>query len=132
MKCSFACASWARMSSARIPPAAKNTRDVQMHRIPIRLWSVVVTQLMTRPWRQSGRYGSTVALAATRRPLVDASLQIGEQRQHLLIRPAVRDRWHLVSALADQLLEALSLREQGIVRDLRPEAALSLEPVALR
>src|SRR2546430_1188749 len=87
---------------------------------------------MTRPWRQSGRYGSTVALAATRRPLVDALLQIGEQRLHLLIRPAVRDRRHRVSALADQLLEALSLREQRIVRDLRPEAALSLEPVALR
>src|SRR6266568_6877557 len=85
---------------------------------------------MTRPWRQSGRYGSTVALAATRRPLVDVRLQVGEERLHLRAGPAVRDGRHLVPALADQLLEALPLREQSVGRDRRPEAALSLETVA--
>src|SRR5438874_8773426 len=87
---------------------------------------------MTRPWRQSGRYGSTVALAATRRPIVDALLQVGEERADLPVGPAMRDGRHLVPALADQLLEALPLREQSVGRDVRPEAALSLEPVALR
>src|SRR5712692_3805248 len=87
---------------------------------------------MTRPWRQSGRYGSTVALAATRRPLVDALLQVGEERLHLLARPAVRDGRHRVPALPDQLLQTLPLREQGVGRDVGPEAALALEAVALR
>src|SRR5438093_13682550 len=87
---------------------------------------------MARPWRQSGRYGSTLALAATRGPLVDALLEVGEQRLHLFVRPAVRNGRHLFPTLADQLLQALALRQQGVVRDLRPEAALSLEPVALR
>src|SRR5947208_6836243 len=87
---------------------------------------------MTRPWRQSGRYGATVARAATRCPLVAALLHVGEERSHLPVGPAMRDGRHLVPALADQLLEALPLREQSIGRDVRPEAALSLGPVALR
>src|SRR3989475_10359162 len=87
---------------------------------------------MTRPWRQSGRYGSTVALAATCRCLVDVPLQVREKRLHLVVRPAVRNWRHLVPALADQLLEALSLREQSVVRDCRPEATLALQSVALR
>src|SRR5713101_1559006 len=87
---------------------------------------------MTPPFRQSGRYGSTVALTATRRSLVDVLLQVREQRQHLVVRPAVRNGRHLVPALADQLFEALSLREQSVVRDPRPEATLALESVALR
>jgi hypothetical protein len=44
-----ACASWARITSARTPPARKNARLVAMYMIPIRLWSVVVIQLTTRP-----------------------------------------------------------------------------------
>src|SRR5215210_1194664 len=86
---------------------------------------------MTRPWRQSGRYGSKVALA-TRGCLVDVLLQVVEQRLHLLVRPAVRDRRHLVPTLSDQLLEASALRQQGVVRDRRPETALPLQPMALR
>src|SRR5215210_9124391 len=45
----FAFASCARITSARTPPARKNARLVAMYRMPIRLWSVVVIQLTTRP-----------------------------------------------------------------------------------
>src|SRR5439155_15319792 len=100
--------------------------------VPIRFCTGAVIQLMTRPSRQSGRYGSTSALAATGRPLVDVLLQVGEERLYLVVGPAVRDRGHLVSPLPDQLLQTRSLREQGVVRDIRPEAALPLKPVAFR
>ena len=48
---------------------------------------------MTRPRRQSGRYGAIgSALAATRRLLVDARLQVSEQRIDLRVSPAARRR----------------------------------------
>ena len=50
---SFGVVSCARMSSARTPPTAKKTSEVAMYRIPIRLWSTVVSQLATLPCFQS-------------------------------------------------------------------------------
>src|SRR5438552_12963850 len=38
-------ASWARISSASLPPTRKKVNDVTPYRIPIRLWSTVVIQL---------------------------------------------------------------------------------------
>ena len=58
---SFGVASCVRMSSARIPPNAKKRSDVQMYISPMRLWSTVVSSDVSRPRRQSARYGSTVS-----------------------------------------------------------------------
>ena len=38
-----------RISSAITPPATKNTSEVAMYMIPIRLWSTVVSHDVTRP-----------------------------------------------------------------------------------
>src|SRR5580765_5788497 len=88
----------------------------------MRLWSTVVTQDTNRPRRQSGRYGAIgSALAATCRLLVDARLQISEQRVDLRVSPAARHRRHvvrdwrtLVEALRAQRSRALR-RDQGRV-----------------
>ena len=40
-----------------MPPNARNTSDVQMYINPMRLWSTVVSHDVTRPRRQSARYG---------------------------------------------------------------------------
>src|SRR5918999_2199493 len=85
---------------------------------------------MTRPRRQSDRYGSTAALAITRRR-VDVLPQVLDQGPYLFVRPAPGDRRHLVAAVPDELLERLRLREQRVVRDLRRKVAFALEPVAL-
>ncbi len=41
-----ACDSWSRMSSASTPPSMKKAKVRTRYMIPIRLWSVVVTQLV--------------------------------------------------------------------------------------
>src|SRR5829696_8984762 len=88
----FACASCMRITSARAPPARKKARLVAMYRIPIRLWSVVVIQLVTRPsYHGTGYTGRVVsALAATGL----LPLQVLDQRLHLLIRPVASDGGH--------------------------------------
>src|SRR5512133_470945 len=137
MKCSSACASCARMRTARSPPAAKQTSDVPMYSRRIRLWSTVVIQLDTRPRRQSARYVST--LAATRLPLVDDGLQVLLEGSELIVRPRASDGRHVarrrldaVLAIGEEPAQALRLNEQRAGRDIRPVAALAAEPVALR
>ena len=66
--CSFGRASCERISSAMIPPATKKSRLVRMYRIPIRLWSTVVSQLEKRPRETIVAAGSGVALTATAVP----------------------------------------------------------------
>src|ERR1700687_3931411 len=43
----FGCASWTRMMSAKIPATRKAMKLVTMYMIPISLWSVVVSQVVT-------------------------------------------------------------------------------------
>src|SRR5881227_2648501 len=103
----------------------------------MRLWSTVVTQLVTRPRRQSARY--VAALAATRGLLVDVALHVGKERLELPVGPAPPDRRHVVADRLDpvlpvqqQLAQALGLRQQRAARDRRSVAALPLQAVAFR
>src|SRR6476469_7687097 len=108
--------------------------------MPMRLWSTVVIQDTTRPRRQSGRYGAIgSALAATRRLLVDARLQISEQRIDLRVSPAarhgrhvVRDGRALVEPLRDQRPQALRLDQGRVVLDRGAVPAGAVKRVTLR
>src|SRR3954451_5460462 len=81
MKCSFGVASCARIRSASTPPARKKPRLATMYMIPIRLWSTVVSQLVTRPDVHGTRRGTRSALAAI------ALLLAGAGRLRLGARP---------------------------------------------
>src|SRR5581483_10281619 len=91
--CSFGVASWARISSARIPPAPKKTRLVAMYRIPIRLWSVVVSHDVTRPRRQSTAVGGASTLMATAGSL--RLLEVADHRGDLRRGPVDPDGRHV-------------------------------------
>src|SRR5260221_1510485 len=120
------------MSSASTPPAAKKTSAVAMYKIPIRLWSTVVSQLATLPCFQSTT-GTVSALTATRRrSLVDALLEVGEQRLQLLVRPAGTDGRHAPATLGHDLVEPGRLRDDRVRRDRRTVVALRLHPMACR
>src|SRR5580765_1683709 len=103
----------------------------------MRLWSTVVTHDATRPRRQSARYDSV--LTATRRPLVDVSLQVDVQRRELLVGPADRDGRHVAGDRCDPILavdekcvQSRRLDEQAVRLDVRAVVALALQAVALR
>src|SRR3954454_11875617 len=107
----------------------------------MRLWSTVVTQDITRPRRQSGRYGviGGSALPATSRLLVDARLQISEERIDLSVGPAarhgrhvVRDGRPLVEPLRDQRAQALRLDQGRVVLDCGAVSAGAVQRVTLR
>src|SRR6266849_1831969 len=129
-KCSFGVASCARISSAAMPPPPKNTSDVQMYIIPIRLWSSVTSQLATLPLFHVTGYAAS-DLAATRAgSLVDRGLRVLDERCHLRVRPAVADGGHLDPAVPHDVGDARGLGEQRVVREGRAVAALTLHPVA--
>src|SRR5712691_11260352 len=130
MKCSFGVASCARISSAMIPPATKKARLVAMYRIPIRLWSVVVTHEATRPWYQGT--GNVSALAATTAAFRDVRLRVLEERVHLRLRPAVADGRHPVPAVADDGLERAAVGEDRAALERRAVVAGACHAVALR
>src|SRR5688572_12167361 len=99
-----------------------------MYRIPIRLWSVVTSQLATLPRCQSGTPGVSALVAK-------ALLEVGVQRVHLLLRPVAPDRWHDVTAglcpsLARDALDRLGVGERRR-SERRAVAAATVEPVAL-
>src|SRR6266404_460976 len=103
-----------------------------MYKIPIRLWSTVVSQLATLPCFQSTT-GTVSALAATRRrSLVDVLLEVGEQRLQLLVRPAGTDGRHAPATLGHDLVEPGRLRDDRVRSDRRTVVALRLHPVACR
>src|SRR5712691_74889 len=134
MSVSFGVASCARISSASTPPSTKKPRLVTMYRIPMRLWSAVVTQLMTVPCLQETGYGS--ALAATRpAPLRrDVPLDVVEERAELRVRPALADGGHEAAAVADDRLEPGRVREQRVAAEVRADESRALrgDHVALR
>src|SRR5690242_8247707 len=107
------------MSSAMIPPPAKNTSAVAMYMIPIRLWSTVTSQRATRPLRQVTGYAASDLTATRACPLEDVTLRVLRQRLDLRIGPRVRDRRHLPEAVADDCAQPLRLREQRVRRDRR-------------
>src|SRR5713101_1441704 len=120
------------MNSARIPPAPKKKSAVTMYMIPIRLWSTVTSQLATLPRFQSST-GTVSALAATRRrSLVDALLEVREQRLQLLLRPAGADGRHPAAPLGHDLLEPGGLRDDRVCGDRGTVTALRLHAVAHR
>src|SRR3990167_9432708 len=130
----FGVVSCARMTRERAPPATKNTRLVTTYRIPIRLWSTVVSQPATLPRFQSLRYGVVSTLTATcRSPLRrEASLQVGDRRGDLLVAPALPDGRHPVLPFSDQRLHALGVEQRRAALERRAVVALAGEPVALR
>src|SRR3954470_10793912 len=97
MRSSFGRASCARMSPAIAPPTTKNTSDVAMYRIPIRLWSTVAIQLAMRP-----RVHGTLYVGGSARTATGAPELLGEVRGqcvHLGGAPALPDRGHRVPAV---------------------------------
>jgi hypothetical protein len=61
----FGVASWARMSSASMPPMTKNTMAAVPYMMPSFLWSTVVTQLR-QPVEVRGRVKTPMGLAVPR------------------------------------------------------------------
>src|SRR2546428_7760399 len=61
-------ARFVRISRAITPPRTKNENDVTMYRIPISLWSVVVTQRLTNARTVGYSGGSIVEVAAAISP----------------------------------------------------------------
>src|SRR5436190_5559228 len=130
MKCSFGVASCARMSSARMPPATKKSKEVAMYRIPMRLWSVVVTQEATRPCVHGARAGADSTLTATGALLRDARGQVVEEGVQLRLRPAAPDRRHGRATLLEQGGDPRSLSDERVAGQRRPDSALALHAVA--
>src|SRR5262245_17512964 len=95
---------------------------------------------MTRPWRQSGRYGATgSALAATRRRLVAVRPHVSPQGPQLKVGPTSRHRWHVTRDRSNPVLafvqegpETLRRDEGRAALDVRAIAARAVERVALR
>src|SRR3954454_13607422 len=108
MKSSFGVASCARIRSARTPPARKKPTAVAMYMIPIRLWSTVVSQLVTRPAVQGAGCGSVSARAATRASSVGL-VHVLVERRHLAVVPRLPDGRHLAAPVADDVLEPLAV-----------------------
>src|SRR5437588_187475 len=114
MKCSCGVASCARMSRARIPPATKKSRLVAMYRIPMRLWSVVVTQEATRPCVHGTRAGAVSTLTATGSLLGDVLGQVVEEGVQLRLRPAAPDGRHRHAAFLEERGDPGSLRDERV------------------
>src|SRR5712691_13234890 len=98
--------------------------------MPIRLWSVVVSQLATRPSYHAGRAGSTSVLTATFRS--EARLQVADRRVHQLVVPRRSDRRHLPEAVAQQLAQRRWIAERRVRRDRGADQSLAAEAVARR
>src|SRR5579871_3089840 len=135
-KLSFGVASWDRIRTARIPPSTKKKRAVTMYMIPIRLWSTVTSQLASRPSFQPTGYAASL-LTATRRSLVDVRLHVGVEGVDLRRRPGDPDRRHrraapCVHAVLHRRRKARALRQDRVVPEVRPVAALRLHAVARR
>src|SRR4051812_14827799 len=153
MKCSSGVASCARIRSARIPPAPKKPKAVRMYMIPIRLWSTVVSQLVTRPVVHGTGRTAGSALTAKGLLLLSAhlrrarrALDVGAracraraegpvdvvvQRAHLAVVPRLADRRHRAAALAHDELQALPVVQQRVPLQPRADVALGAHAVAL-
>src|SRR3954447_12489236 len=91
-----------------------------MWRMPIRLWSTVVSQLANRPSYQAGvRTGS--ALAATASSLLRLLLEVGDERLDLDVAPTLADGGHTASALRHQLGQAVRVDEERVRADVRAD-----------
>src|SRR5579859_467998 len=115
-----------------IPPAPKKTRLVAMYRIPIRLWSVVVSQDVTRPRLQStAACGASTLMAKRRSPL--RLLQVADDPRDLRLVPVAADCRHRAepggAALAQELRDVGRL--EGAVLQGRPVGTRAVHPVAL-
>src|ERR1700759_403971 len=88
--------------------------------MPIRLWSTVVSQLVTRPWFQAGwRTGSALAATASSPPGV--LLEVGDEGLDLDGAPALADGGHPPAALRDELAERVRVDEQRVAADVGPD-----------
>src|SRR5579859_3052612 len=115
-----------------IPPAPKKTRLVAMYRIPIRLWSVVVSQEVTRPRLQSTAAGGASTLMAKRRsPL--RLLQVADDPRDLRLVPVAADGRQRAerggTALAQERRDVRGF--EGAVLQGRSVGARAVHPVAL-
>src|SRR6476619_5853480 len=130
--CSFGRASCERISSAMIPPATKKARLVRMYRIPIRLWSTVVSQLEKRPRETIAAAGSGAGATSTATAAPGETLDVSKQGVHLPVGPAPADGGHPDAAVSQQCLECGGLGENRVASEVRSEPALSLKAMAAR
>src|SRR4029450_3177881 len=105
-----------------IPPARKKNPDAARYMIPIRLWSVVTSQLATRPRCQAGIGVS--ALTTTE----DVLLEIVDQRVHLPVGPVLAHRRHQSAAPSHDLFERRVVLEQRVPLEPGPDVAHACQP----
>src|SRR5437667_9230308 len=101
--------------------------------MPIRLWSVVVSQEVTRPRRQSTAVCGASTLMATGTGSLRL-LQVLDHRADLLLAPVAPDCGHVAeggrASLAEELGDVVRLERPSDER--RPVVARAVHPVALR
>src|SRR5712692_8504158 len=102
--------------------------------MPIRLWSVVVSQLATRPSYQAGGAANNSVLTATgvSPPCPEARLQVADRRIHQLVVPRRADGRHLPEAVAQQVTQGFRRAERRVRRDRGADQSLAAEAVAGR
>src|SRR4029450_1395649 len=109
-----------------IPPARKKNPDAARYMIPIRLWSVVTSQLATRPRCQAGIGVS--ALTATE----DVLLEVVDQCVHLPVCPVLAHRRHQAATIPDDLRDRRVVLEKTVPLQPWADVAFAGEAVALR
>src|SRR5438876_2752041 len=115
-----------------IPPATKKPRLVRMYRIPIRLWSTVVSQLEKRPRERIAAAGSGADATSTATAAPRKTLHVSKQGIHLPAGPAPADGGHLDASVSQQRLERWGLGEHRVSSEVGSEPTLSLEAVTGR
>src|ERR1700675_2302940 len=111
------------MSRAMIPPATKKPRLVRMYRIPIRLWSTVVSQLEKRPRETIAAAGSGAGATSTATAAPGETLDVSKQGIHLATGPAPADGGHLDASVSQQCLERSGLGEHRVSSKVGPGPA---------
>src|SRR6266576_3722006 len=99
--------------------------------MPIRLWSVVVSQLEKRPRESCTCAGTVSTLTAIRGLHLEPLLQVVDRRVQLLLTPVVADGRHRVAALSEEEGERVAVGEQRALRDRRADQPLAVHPVTL-
>src|SRR5215204_6809021 len=107
----------------------------------MRLWSTVVSQLVTRPCFQVGAMllllSATLASLTRRGRETLVRLHVGDESIELPLLPACAHGRHVavvgrfVLAVQEQLLQAAAVQQGSVALDCRADVAGAVEPMAL-